>query len=183
MYNKLTVMLKFCSSFLYDQAFFGGYPNEENFKELVENDFIYFIDLTTLRERQRLEFDYSLEIPKYNNLFYMNFSIIDNNIPCSQGLFLEFITFLSDIIRTKKKIYIHCKGGHGRSSLIVASLLCHLYLYSPQKAFGLTKNFHEKRVNLKDKYKGIQCPQLYSQRKFIIDTFKQKSIFSQKNLI
>lgn len=170
-------MLNFCSSFLYDQGYFGGYPTEENFKELVDNNFTYFIDLTTLRERQRLDYDYSMEIPKYKNLFYINFSIIDNNIPFSQKLFLEFITFLTKIIRTKNKIYIHCKGGHGRSSLIVASLLCHLYFYSPQKAFGLTKNFHEKRNNLKEKYKGISCPQLYSQRKFIIDIFKTNTFF------
>lgn len=175
-------MLKFCSSFLYDQAYFGGYPSRENFQELIENDFIYFIDLTTLRERKRLEYDYSLEIPKYKNLFYINFSIIDNNIPSSQVLFLEFINFLKDIIKTKKKIYIHCKGGHGRSSLVVASLLCHLYLYPPHKAFGLTKNFHEQRNNLKEKYRGILCPQLYSQRKFIMDTFKT-NIFPRKKII
>ena len=63
-------MLKFCSAFLYDQAYFGGYPTKENFQELVDNDFTYFIDLTTLRERKRLEFDYSLEIPKNSNLSY-----------------------------------------------------------------------------------------------------------------
>lgn len=175
-------MLKFCSSFLFDQAYFGGYPTKENFQELIENDFIYFIDLTTLRERKRLDFDYSLEIPKYSKLFYLNYSIIDNNIPSSQVLFLEFINFLLEIIKTNKKIYIHCKGGHGRSSLVVASLLCQLHFFSPQKAFGLTKSFHEKRNNLKDKYRGILCPQLYSQRKFIMDTFKANMI-SRKNMI
>ena len=54
-------MLEFCSSFIKNQCYFGCYPNENQFKELIENDFTYFIDLTTPRERNRLPFDYSFE--------------------------------------------------------------------------------------------------------------------------
>ena len=171
-------MLKFCSSFLHDQAFFGCYPNQEQFEELIREGFTYFIDLTTLRERRLFSFDYSLHISKYENISYLNFSIIDNNIPTNQDLFIEFISFLTNLIRQKKKIYIHCKGGHGRSSLIVASLLCNVFLYTPTKAFSLTKACHEKRVDLKDKYKGISCPQLYAQRKFIIDMYNKTKYIS-----
>lgn len=167
-------MLKFCSPFLNDQAYFGCYPNKEQFTELVNEGFTYFVDLTTLRERRLFSFDYSLHISKYDNLSYLNFSIIDNNVPVNQELFLEFISFLSNLIQQKKKIYIHCKGGHGRSSLIVASLLCNLFLYSPSKAFSMTKECHEKRFDLKEKYRGISCPQLYSQRKYIIDIYDKK---------
>lgn len=167
-------MLTFCSSFYHEQAYFGGFPNEEQFKELLENKFEYFIDLTTLRERNRLKFDYSLEIPKYKNLVYINYSIIDNNVPLSENVFSEILNLFQNILKTKKKIYIHCKGGHGRSSLLVAALLCHLHFYTPYKALHFTKNYHEKRNNLKDKYKGKPCPQLYHQRKFVIDLFKNR---------
>ena len=175
-------MMDFCSPFLSDIAYFGGYPNKENFNELIGCGFEYFIDLTTLRERQRLEFDYSMIIPKYKNLYYINFSIIDNNIPTNQKSFLELVNYLKNIIEQKKKIYLHCKGGHGRSSLLVASLLCYIYLCTPHKAFHLTKMFHERRHNLKEKYRGILCPQLYSQRKFIIETFKSNTHY-EKNTI
>ena len=67
-------MLSFCSPFYHDFAYFGGYPTKDHFQQLIENDFTYFIDLTTLRERQRLEYDYSLDIPHHKNLFYINFS-------------------------------------------------------------------------------------------------------------
>lgn len=176
-------MLNFCSPFLNDVAYFGGYPNNDNFNELVENGFEYFVDLTTLRERQRLEFDYSQVIPKYKNLYYINFSIVDNNIPSNPKLFLEFIRYLTNIIQSNKKVYIHCKGGHGRSSLLVSALLCYIFFYPPTKAFHLTKICHERRHNLKEKYRGIQCPQLFSQRKFVIETFKSISYFHQKNVI
>jgi len=167
-------MLRFCSSFLHDQAYFGCYPNKEQFHELIDEGFTYFVDLTTLRERRLFAFDYSLHISKFENVSYLNFSIIDNNVPVNQELFLEFISFLTSLIRQKKKIYIHCKGGHGRSSLIVASLLCHLYTYTPSKAFSLTKACHEKRMDLKEKYRGMSCPQLYTQRKYIIDIYQRK---------
>lgn len=168
-------MLQFCSPFLNEQAYFGCYPNEQQFNELVREGFTYFVDLTTLRERRIFAFDYSLHIPKHQGLFYLNFSIIDNNVPVNQELFLEFISFLTSLIQQNKKIYIHCKGGHGRSSLIVASLLCNLFLYTPTKAFSLTKACHEKRADLKDKYRGMSCPQLYSQRKYIMDIYRKKT--------
>lgn len=171
-------MLKFCSPFLNEMAYFGCYPNQEQFEELVRMGFTYFVDLTTLRERRIFPFDYSLHISKYDDLSYLNFSIIDNNVPVNQELFLEFISFLSSLIQKNKKIYIHCKGGHGRSSLIVASLLCNLYFYTPSKAFSMTKACHEKRIDLKEKYRGMSCPQLYSQRKYIIDIFNRKKHLS-----
>ena len=164
-------MLSFCSPFYKDVAYFGGYPTEKDFHELLSNEFTYFIDLTTLRERQRLDYDYSLEIPYHSNLFYINFSIVDNNIPFSSKLFMEFLDFIATIFRTKKKVYIHCKGGHGRSCLLVASIFCYLFFQHPMDAFGLTKSCHEKRIDLKQKYRGISCPQIYSQRKFIIDMY------------
>ena len=164
-------MLSFCSPFYKNIGYFGEYPSEEQFQELVDENFVYFIDLTTLRERDKLKFDYSLKILQMKSLIYINYSIIDNNIPGSQKMFKEFLKFLITILRKKNKVYIHCRGGHGRSSLIVASLLCAMFLYSPQKAFILTKLFKKNRKNLKAKYKGQICPKLYNQRKFIIDFF------------
>lgn len=164
-------MLKFCSCFHEDFAYFGGFPTKDQFKELLDNDFRYFIDLTTLRERQRLSYDYSFDIPHHKDLFYLNFSIIDNNIPVSPKLFVELLDFISTVIQKRKKIYIHCKGGHGRSSLLVAAIYCLLLTYPPIDAFSKTKECHDNRIDLKQKYKGIPCPQLQSQRKFIINLY------------
>ena len=105
----------------------------------------------------------------------INYSIIDNNVPLSEKVFSEILNLFQNILKTKKKIYIHCKGGHGRSSLLVAALLCHLHFYTPYKALHFTKSYHEKRNNLKDKYRGKPCPQLYHQRKFVIDLFKNRA--------
>ena len=166
-------MLDFCSSFLNKQCYFGCYPNPAQFNELVENDIKYFIDLTTVRERDKLQFDYSFLIPNLEGLVYYNFSIVDNNIPHCPLLYDEFVQTLNRIISQKKeRVYIHCRGGHGRSPMLVASILCCLFFYTPYEALTLTKNYYANRFNLKEKYKGIPCPQLYSQRKFIIDLYQ-----------
>lgn len=167
-------MLDFCSSFLNKQCYFGSYPNEDQFQELLKHDIQYFVDLTTIREREKLPYDYSFDIPKYKNLTYINFSIIDNSIPQCKNLYERFVQKLNKIIINKEgRIYIHCRGGHGRSPMLVASLLCCLFFYSPYEALSMTKSFYENRFNLKQKYKGIPCPQLYSQRKFIIDLYRR----------
>jgi hypothetical protein len=170
---QIKSMLNFCSPFFKNIGYFGEYPSQQQFQELVENNFIYFIDLTTLREREKLKYNYSFDIPKYKSLIYVNYSIIDNNIPSSSKLFKEFLEFLITILKKKAKVYIHCRGGHGRSSLIVSSFLCATFLYSPYKAFTVTKFYHENRKNLKAKYKGQICPKLYHQRKFVIDFFSR----------
>ncbi len=169
-------MLQFCSPFYKNIGYFGEYPSQEQFEELIKNNFTYFIDLTTLRERNKLKYDYSLEIPSHKNLIYLNYSIIDNNIPHSPKIFRDFLNFLLTVLSKNVKVYIHCRGGHGRSSLIVAAFLCAMFFYSPQKAFVTTKVFHENRQNLKSKYKGQICPKLYHQRKFIIDFFAKHSL-------
>ena len=161
-------MLNFCSSFYKDIAYFGGYPSQMEFKSLIDHGFKYFIDLTTIRERQKLSYDYSIDISNYKDVFYINYSIIDNNIPISKDSFMNFLSFLMKIFKKKDKIYIHCKGGHGRSSLLVASIFCFLLMYNPYEAFHKTKQCHERRDNLKEKYRGIDCPQVSAQRKFVI---------------
>ena len=73
-------------------------------------------------------------------------------------------------------MYLHCKGGHGRSSLVVATLLLYLNeeCESPHFLFQKTKLYHQNRSNLKSKYIDIDCPQNLNQRKFIIDMFEKK---------
>jgi len=39
------------------------------------------------------------------------------------------------------KLYIHCRGGHGRAGLVVACLLCSIYDYPPEKSIELTSKY------------------------------------------
>ena len=170
--------LCFLSKFYKNNCYFGCYPNKEQFECLVNHGFNVFLDLTTLKEKHMLNYVYEYDIVKHDNtIHYINYSIVDNRPPvASKENYLEFLVKLETLINNKdNKIYIHCRGGHGRSSLIVSSLLSYLNGYTACQSFSLTKEMHDSREDLKEKYKDIDCPQVSSQRKYV------EMIFSSSN--
>ena len=166
-------MLDFCSVFS-KNAYFGGYPSQEEFKALInELDIEYFIDFTTLKERKNLLYNYEYDLVNIKNKHYINFCILDNKIPTCTDSFLQLITTVSNKIQNGTPVYIHCKGGHGRSTLFVACVLIYINSYDLNISLENTKIFHKNRKNLKDKYKNIEVPQCLCQRKYISDIYQQ----------
>ena len=153
--------------------FFGGYPTEEWLDVLLKNDTKIFVDTTTEEEKEMYHLlDYR---SKVQNLEYHHFPILDNNIPNDIGRFKEFVFLLSEkLMRLEEgeKMYIHCKGGHGRSGMLVACVLCYFLNIYPEKALHLTTVAHSERENLRSKWKNVRCPQTFRQRKFVIDVFR-----------
>ena len=165
--------MNFCSGFYKDRAFFGGYPNHLQFNELIDNGITVFIDLTTMIERMKLPFDYSRSLKA--QFTYFNYPILDNHIPKNLYMFSRFLFTIRNILQdTNRKVYIHCKGGHGRSGVVVACLLVLLQFPSPYHSLRMTTLFHEKRPNLKQKWKGVPCPQKFHQRQFVINFFHKR---------
>ncbi len=74
-------------------------------------------------------------------------------------------------LKDTQKIYIHCKGGHGRSGLISACLLCLYYNYSPEESLFITNLSHNIRLNLKEKWIKLGSPQTKGQKNLIIKLF------------
>jgi hypothetical protein len=167
----------FASRAYKDVLFFGGYPTEEWLDVLLSNRIKIFVDTTTEEEKASYSLpDYRSKIQKSDpeNEYY-HFPIVDNNIPIDIGRFKEFVFFLSEkIMRLEEgeKVYIHCKGGHGRSGMVVACVLCYLLNIYPEKALHLTTVAHSERENLRPKWKNVRCPQTFRQRKFVIDVFR-----------
>jgi hypothetical protein len=166
----------FCSVFKEGKVYFGGYPSKEMFEELIRFGVTCFVDLTTRFEKQHLSFVYS-----YPNK--LSFPIRDNSIPYNTDAFRRFIVHLADVIcRHKGKIYIHCKGGHNRSGLLISSLFCFMDNIEPMNAMAMTAARHTARIQMKEKYKNVPCPDNYRQRQFVIDLFNPiiicKSLFT-----
>ncbi len=69
---------------------------------------------------------------------------MDQRVPDNIIEFVKFINKLVNIISgltNCEKLYIHCKGGHGRSGLIAATLLCVMDEISPEKAIQRNHTF------------------------------------------
>jgi hypothetical protein len=168
-------MLDFASCIYKSSVFFGSYPREEWLSLLLDEKIRYIVDATSFDERIKYNlFDYKTILTE-KNCSCIEFPIEDNNIPCDIVKFRQFIYDLAvkiNSLHDNEKMYIHCKGGHGRSGLISACLLCYLCNISPEKALCLTTQAHATRTDLKPKWKNARCPQTYRQRKFVIDVFR-----------
>jgi hypothetical protein len=158
-----------CSYFIENKAIFGGYPTQDEVNFLEEKCQVkYFIDLTEDNETGTE--------PYKTKYFYYKYPIKDNYIPTNSKSFAKLILEICKLIEeleSNEKIYIHCKGGHGRSAFLVTCILIYHKKISIKTALQLTKEFHSKRPNLREKWKNMQfIPHLKIQRNFIYNFFK-----------
>lgn len=156
------------SYFIRDKAMFGSYPDKECVSILEQAGVRVFVNLTFDNEKKIIPYQ-----TKYRRI---SFPIPDREIPTDVKAFSSFIINLSNIIRTGLKkgelMYIHCKGGHGRSGVVVACIISYMFNMSPKDAIATTSACHNARVTMRQKWRNIGSPQTYLQKKFVHDLFK-----------
>ena len=86
----------------------------------------------------------------------IHYPIKDETVPSKQT-FLTHMTKLLDLIREGKRIYIHCAGGHGRTSLYVACILACLYkeMRHFESVMYYVQSVHDMRQKQKKQFYGI----------------------------
>lgn len=154
-----------CSYFIEGTALFGCYPTQEFVDYLQQTmEIDYFIDLTEDDEKNFTK--YTLSRGKK-----INYPIQDKSVPDNIRTFSSFILTLLAIINNKNKMYIHCRGGHGRSGIVVACLMKMYYKIDVDKALGLTYECHQKRRVMREKWRHIGSPQTIYQKNFVRELF------------
>lgn len=154
-----------CSYFIQDKALFGSFPSQATVDLLEEQGVRYFIDLTEEKEEKT--------IPYKTNYNYIKYPIKDRFYPTDWKSFAQLILKICRILTdTKDKIYIHCKGGHGRSGILVACVLCQLYKISPLEGLRKTSYYHSRRPVMRDKWRKIGSPQSKKQKDFVLKFFR-----------
>lgn len=153
------------SYFIEDKALFGSYPTQEDINYFESIGVKYFVDLTT-------EYD---NLDKYKTEYrYITYPIMDRKIPLNIKEYSQFILNIINIIKglgEGEKIYIHCKGGHGRAGVVVSTILVIYHNISPNESLLLTNEYHSRRTEMKEKWRKIGSPQTNSQKKFIHKLF------------
>lgn len=160
--KKHIIKMDRSSFFIKDKALFGSFPTQDAVEELETTGVRYFIDLTHSHETKI--------VPYETRYTYISFPIPDRRIPVNILEFSSFIVKLSDIILGLGEgeiIYVHCKGGHGRSGVVVACLLSFLFNMEPSQALARTSIYHNNRKDMREKWRKIGSPQTYQQKKFI----------------
>lgn len=152
------------SNYFYkDQGLFGSYPTQEDINELEKVGINLFVNLTTDEEN----------LNKYSSTKnIINFPIKDTKIPDNNYKFVILILYISDYIKRGGKLYIHCRGGHGRSALLSACLLCKLENITPQESIYKITNSHNQRIKMNEKYRGITVPNSRIQRFYLMKIFE-----------
>ena len=158
--------MKYCSYFIENKALFGSFPSQEEVQELEDSGVCIFIDLTCPGENV---------LPYTTQYKIISFPIVDRLIPDDIKNFCKFIIKISNLIKNlkhNKKIYIHCRGGHGRSGLMVACLLCYIYDLLPDEGLQKTNKYHNNREIMRLKWRRMGSPQTRQQKSFVFKIFK-----------
>lgn len=73
-----------------------------------------------------IEADISLEAERVDTpfgvQFYLWLPVVDHTAPTPEQLQVG-VTMLETLVKLKKKVYVHCKNGHGRAPTLVAAYL------------------------------------------------------------
>lgn len=151
------------SYFINNRALFGSFPTQQAVNELESRGVKFFINLTNDNEKKIT--------PYKTTQNYISFPIPDRRIPQNWKKFSVFIIKVSNIIRNlelgKELLYIHCKGGHGRSGVVVACLLCYIFNMKPYEALEHTTRSHSNRSVMREKWRKIGSPQTVQQKDFV----------------
>ncbi len=158
------------SVFLEGQGFFGSYPYEGDIETLQNHGIKYFVDLTCVDE-ELPEYTVSPECKK------IKLEVYDRKVPYDLFAFTVVLLKCNQLLNRGEKIYIHCKGGHGRSGILVACLLILQKNVSPEEAIEMTTQSHNAREGMKEKWKRIGSPQTISQKNFVGNLFKPFRFF------
>ena len=155
------------SYFIKNRALFGSFPTQESVEELENEGVRFFVDLTFPDERKI--------VPYTTRYTYISFPIQDRRVPDNNIKFACFIIKLSTIIKQLKNnnlLYVHCKGGHGRSGVVVAILLCYMFSLTPEQSLEHTTRYHSKRSIMRDKWRALGSPQTIPQKNFVFQFCK-----------
>lgn len=73
-----------------------------------------------------IEADLSLEEEKIDSPFGLKFFLwlpVKNHIAPTQEQLKIGVSFLDNLVKMKKRVYVHCQNGHGRAPTMVAAYL------------------------------------------------------------
>ena len=165
-------------SCLNDKIYFGPFPNQLMIDRLMDEKFDLIVNLTKQDEclfsnkDEIKEDNKDKEIYKISPKKYLEFPIKDNGTPDCSMSYCSFIISLKKEYHLGKKIYIHCRGGHGRSSMMCVSLLSYIFHYDLKKSIEHVNKSHTDRVILRSRWKKLNSPFNYNQYLFLLKVHK-----------
>ena len=123
----------------------GGDWLDDEIRNLRRDGVDVLVSLLTSPEEDELGLNREAVACLEGEIEFHSFPIPDRQFPASAKTFRDFIGRLSALRLQGKSIGAHCRAGIGRSSLLLASLLC-IEGYSAEAAFSLISEARGLRV-------------------------------------
>ena len=97
-------------------------------------------------------------------------------VPADAARFCEFLQGVAAYVSPGGKIYVHCRGGHGRAGLAVAALLILRsgYEVSPHLALSTVYDAHQERPTMQPRWRKKGSPQTVKQKQFVRRVVREK---------
>lgn len=156
-------LYEFCSVLLPDSIYFGGFPDDDMIRQMIDGGFTHIVNLTMAQEMDGIQYD-------PGTMQAARFPIRDHGIPDDPLDYCCFVTHLSRLWSTTPnlKLYIHCRGGHGRSSVLCVSLMLSLgKSLTLHEAIHRVNEAHRQRVLLREKWRARHLPFNHQQHSFL----------------
>ena len=133
------------SNWLSDKLCVGGYPkNRLELNNILATGITTFVCLNQPFDKDRI-YKYEKDLPKDKNCLFINEPIEDMSITSD----VKVRALCENIVKkiyNGEKVYIHCRGGHGRTGTIAAIVLYMLYKLSIQEIYDYLQYSHDQRI-------------------------------------
>jgi len=150
-----------------DRFYFGPFPNQRMMNRLAGNGFNVIVNLTHTGEQELYRIvDAPPGFPE-RPVEIISYPIDDHSIPNSPETYCKLITTIKERYLSGKKIYLHCRGGHGRSSMVAVSAIYTILPYEFHEAVSYVNECHLLRPNLRAKWKKKRSPFNTTQYQFL----------------
>lgn len=153
------------SSFFCENGLFGTWPTQEQVNILEDWGVNVFVNLANEDEKKVTPYVTS-------KAEVISHPVPDRSVPKDKLKFCALVIEVCQMLSSGKKVYIHCKGGHGRSGVLVAAVLAYRNKISASEAIALTSKFHSEREVMRSKWRDIGAPQTYNQKRFVSSLFQ-----------
>ncbi len=132
----------------------GGKPyNDADLQYLYNNNIKVFVNLTTTRElNAKQNFKYHLKLS--SDIQFIHFPIRDMMVVQDQDT-LDLVDKIIELSKTNI-IYIHCKGGHGRTGVLAGLIIHKLY---PDMGYTQVLEYIQKQHRTRKVKPNMSTPQ------------------------
>ena len=144
-----------CNWLIDDKVLLGAAPRKEDFSQIVECGIDVFVNLQVTEEWYVVE---------YPNLTCIHFPI-KNGRAGSLNETVKLVDKLLKMVKDGSKLYIHCRGGHGRAGTIGALMVGKLNNMNCNEAVEVIERKRETRIDKSRNF--IPTPESTKQIKLI----------------